>query len=148
MDLSDKLLMTANVSCPGKWILQTAMRRTEAGEFHNLGGHPDCCSVSQIPWLIRTVSIRFADADASDICTVKESVNPAVVKKIGKYLDFRYGYADAVEAPSKLTATQLKGRSKDQEISQNTKQSSLVLKAKALQIFRKDFRSLAITRVK
>ena len=120
MDISHRLLLTANVSCPGKWILQTAMRRTEAGELHNLGGRPECCSVSEVPWLIRTVNVKFTSDSEEQLSESNQSVDPEIIQNIGKYLDVTYDHTLAVKAPSKLTATQLKGRSKDQEVSQHT----------------------------
>ena len=122
-DLSGRLLMTANVSSPGRWILQAAMMRTEAGEFHALGGHPDCCAVSDSPWLIRRVTVSYKDESIAEQPMEQQVSDSCAINKIQKFLGYQYPYEAASRMPSKLTATQLKGRVKDQEISENAKQS-------------------------
>lgn len=120
MDLSGRLLMTSNVSCPGKWILQTAMARTEAGQLHALGGHPQSSTVSNNPWLIRVVSVS---TDSTVEETEEENqglLSSEIVDKIGRFLTAEYPYSLATQAPSKQTATQLKGRAKDQEVQEYT----------------------------
>lgn len=122
IDLSSPLLMTYDVGNPGKWILQTAMVRTEAGELHAIGGHPDSSTVSKKPWLIRAYDVVV---DSSGEGMVAENKLPAMpyddVQKIKRFLDFHYPHFLATGAPSKQTATQLKGRIKDQEAAANTR---------------------------
>lgn len=121
-DLSSRLLMTYDVGSPGKWILQTAMVRSEAGELHALGGHPDSCSVSSHPWLIKTHDIIVCDAkeEHSEDHSMPE-FERCNVDKIRRFLGFQYPHMLATTAPSKQTATQLKGRQKDQEAAANTR---------------------------
>lgn len=119
MNHSRTEIITAGANCPGKWVLYAAMHRSEAGEFFRLAGYPDARSVSTIPWKIRIVSAcdEIADVEA-DVFTEAE-LSDCELAKIEKGLSFRYGYTPATKIPSKLTATQLKGRYKDAEISEN-----------------------------
>jgi len=119
-DLSSPRLMAYDVTHPGKWILQTAMLRTEAGQLHALGGHPDSCQVSDNPWLIcyhDTVNSSAAEAKENVVESMElPSVN---VDRIRKFLRFQYTHTLATTAPSKQTATQLKGRFRDEEAASN-----------------------------
>ena len=119
IDHTDPVLMTSEVSCPGDWILQTAMRRTEAGELFAIGGHPDCARVSDSQWLIKTVVL----SESNDTHTLQKKQRLAVpenlMQRIKEGLSFSYTHRWAVNAPSKQTATQLKGRFKDQEVAQD-----------------------------
>ena len=123
MDLSSRLLMTSNVSCPGKWILQTAMAHTEAGQLHALGGHPQCSAVTDNPWLIRVLSVAVdSTIDPTTEEENQEALPSEIVDKIGRFLNAEYPHLLATRAPSKQTATQLKGRVKDQEAQEHTYQ--------------------------
>ena len=116
LDMSDSKLLSAEVDCPGDWVLQTALTRTEAGAFLALGGHPDCAGVRDQVWEIAVVSA--ADMHAQSVLepiAQPESVTP-VADKLSASLAFRYGYESATKIPSKLTATQLKGRVLDNEV--------------------------------
>ena len=121
MEICSKQLMTADVSCPGSWVLQTALRKTEAGSFFALGGHPACASFKEPMWKIDVVS---ASKDVSAEETVEASQNtlpPDLISLMKQSLNFSYPYQNATVTPSKQTATQLKGRQKDQEAAEFTK---------------------------
>ncbi len=108
----------ASVKNPGMWILAAAMTRTEAGELFAVGGRPRMAVVSETPWRIRLHEALRAEtaelppdaapADAPPAETVEEA-------RIVQHLAFRYPHAAATRVPSKVTATQLKGRRMDQE---------------------------------
>jgi len=115
MDISGKELITGNVSCPGQWVLYAALRRAEAGELFALGGRPAETAVSQSPWLIRVTEGR-QDAQAEIPRQQEERTSPAIdVEVLRARLTFRYAHCAATQTPSKQTATQRKGRPKDQE---------------------------------
>ncbi len=123
MDLSDPLLMTTSVKSPGDWVLYSVLHRSEAGALFQLGGYPECREVTKIPWHIDVV-------DGGDLTVVSDCVEastlelPAeVVSTIAKSLSFSYPHRVATEMPSKLTATELKGRCLDEEVAQNTQAS-------------------------
>ncbi len=115
LDLSDRRLLSAEVDCPGDWVLQTALTRTEAGAFFALGGHPDCADVRKRVWEIAVV--RAAETQAASVSeTNEQQILPDVIEKLSNALSLRYGHISATKIPSKLTATQLKGRTLDDEI--------------------------------
>lgn len=73
--------------------------------------------------------IRLSRAGNAEYKTVvaeeksTEKMSSALVDKIGCYLNFTYPHKMATETPSKQTATQLKGRQKDKEAAENTRQT-------------------------
>jgi ATP-dependent helicase/nuclease subunit A len=118
--MSCKELMTAQVSCPGSWVLLAALHRTEAGEFFAISEHPDCVRVRDIPWTIR---VAQAPDNVADIAEEEMQTLPLpehILEKMRCGLSFQYAHHSAVAVPSKLTATQVKGRLKDQESTENT----------------------------
>ena len=120
LDLSDRVLLTSQVNCPGNWVLQTALRRTEAGAFFNIADKPDCSAVREHPWKISVVHANETiGKDDQEI--FEENVLPAeVMERIRSGLAFSYPYKSVTQVPSKMTATQLKGRVKDQEAAEAT----------------------------
>lgn len=113
-DVGDGQLLTRDVVCPGEWVLLSALRRTEAGEFHNLGGRPAETHVSDDPWLIRVVEVPAAEGTS----TLEEAAGPlpgGTEELLKEALSFRYAHDAATRTPSKQTATQRKGRFRDQE---------------------------------
>ena len=116
LDLSDPVLLTAGVTSPGEWVLQTAMRRTEAGELFAIGGYPDCVSLCDSQWHIKVVEAPQSDGIHISEQRNSGDISPELVYRIKAGIGFSYGHESSVSAPSKQTATQLKGRFKDQEI--------------------------------
>ncbi len=126
--LSPPMLMTGQVGAPGEWILQTAMTRTEAGAFFRLGGRPDSVSVHENPWLIQVVEeVEQTDALATE-SGQPDRIPEEIIAKLKQDLSFVYSWEDATRTPSKQTATQLKGRAKDQEAAEDTMQARSFLK--------------------
>ena len=118
IDLSDMELLTGGVSCPGDWVLLSALHRTEAGELFNLGGRPGHTTVSKDPWLIR-VGQGVPVQDLSTEIQQKAQLPDGAVEKIRRSLAFSYQHQTATCMPSKQTATQRKGRLKDTEAAEN-----------------------------
>ena len=126
MDISEKELLTGDVSDPGKWILLSALNRMEAGEFHNLAGRPNRLRIAQHPWLIRMVD-TIEDAKAvNSQAEVKVEFPEGTEQLLRQTLDFSYAHQAATMAPSKQTATQRKGRQKDQEVAENAKEPPVI----------------------
>jgi len=120
LDMSDRKLLSAEVDCPGDWVLQTALTRTEAGAFFTLSGHPDCAGAREQSWEIAVVHAKEnGDVAASPQAAQTESVDSAL-EKICSGLMYSYGHTGATQIPSKLTATQLKGRIMDSEVAEGT----------------------------
>ncbi len=118
MELIPQSILTAEVSCPGDWVLYSALKRAEAGEFFALGGRPKQLRVSERPWKISvwesdevTPADRCADERPLPQKTDLETVRPL--------LQYSYPHHMATLTPSKQTATQKKGRHKDQEVAEN-----------------------------
>jgi len=120
LDLSERELLTSQVNCPGGWVLQAAMQRMEAGEFFNLTDKPDCTSVREYPWIIRVVQIKECFSTTTKEIVEQQKVSTDVLERIRTGLKFRYDHWPSTQIPSKLTATQLKGRVKDLEIAEQT----------------------------
>ncbi len=123
MDVTPKALLTADVSCAGDWVLLSALLRPEAVAFYRHAIRPRSEQTTGAPWLIRLTqaSAQVGAAVAAQI--EPESVMPrALGEKIAQYLNFTYPHLAATQAPSKQTATQLKGRQKDKEAAENTYQ--------------------------
>lgn len=115
------LYAAAHAACEGDWILLEALGRTEAGELHPVSGKPNDTAVSLSPWKICL---------HSGITLMKTLTEPVILEQeartltlpdapaLRQMLDYRYPYAAAGSTPSKVTATQLKGRGLDDEISE------------------------------
>ncbi len=118
MNGCDRRLLTSGVSCPGEWVLLAALRRTEAGALFALGGKPQVTAVSDHPWKITVMEAREAEPECADAET--ELPTPVTdFAALQESLTFRYAFQAATAAPSKQTATQRKGRQKDQEAAQD-----------------------------
>ena len=108
-------LLIRDVLCPGEWVLFSAMGRSEAGEFHALGGRPGQVAVGDHPWLIRVVQGAAEQGSVSRLEENTPRLPAGTEERLSQALAFRYGHVAATMAPSKQTSTQRKGRVKDQE---------------------------------
>lgn len=120
LDMSARELLTTYVNCPGSWVLLSALQRTEAGAFFHLADKPDCTCVRDVPWSIRVLEATERVASKEDIQAECNLLSEESIEKIRKGLSFSYPYQASTTIPSKLTATQLKGRLKDQEVAEFT----------------------------
>ncbi len=119
MDLSGPELLTRDVVCPGEWVLMAALRRTEAGELFRLGGKPMETRLGNPVWRIGVVE-GCADAGTAATNTVVSSALPEeTLAYLRNAMDFLYDHLAATTAPSKQTATQRKGRQKDEEAAED-----------------------------
>ena len=125
-DISGQELMTKYVSCPGDWVLYAAMKRTEAGELFALGGRGKETVSVGTPWRI---AVHDAVAVEPEGTAMVEEETPVQSTPISFTLPSAYAHADATIMPSKMTATQLKGRIKDQEAAEDTKEAAAVHRA-------------------
>lgn len=113
----------ASVKNPGMWILAAAMTRSEAGALFAVGGYPRQAQVSKIPWHIvchsESAAGECAEAVAAETAPAADGESPAAeVPELQEKLRFQYPHAAASAVPSKVTATQLKGRAMDQEVTE------------------------------
>ena len=114
--------LAAQATCEGDWVLAEALGRTEAGELHALGGTPMDTAVSEYPWVIRLHS--GTEVLRQGVCPVETAEEEAAKplpdrEELERALDYCYPHAAAGLVPSKVTATQLKGRRLDDEVSEN-----------------------------
>ena len=118
LDLSARELLTAHVNCPGGWVLLSALQRTEAGELFQLADKPDCSQVMEHPWSIHVVEAKDRLISSDYQAAEGSAISKDHVDRIRRGLGFTYPFDALTEIPSKLTATQLKGRPKDHEIAE------------------------------
>ena len=133
--LSPRLL--AAQGSMGQWVLLHALTRPEAEELRKIAGMPDPKTGYFGPaWDIRWVwqeedsappeHGRFADVER------EEEGDSGLTEA----LTWQYPHANCVDLPSKLTATQMKGRPQDKEVSEDTKPAP---ELKPEPIYRPDF---------
>ena len=121
IDLGGAELLASEAGCPGHWVLMEAMCRTEAGALFNLAGaRPGSTHLADFPWRISVYDCPEPEQlgeEQPEIRTV--SLPEGTVELLRQQLSFRYPYEAATVTPSKQTATQLKGRDKDEEVKDN-----------------------------
>ncbi len=130
MAYSDPVLITSGVSCPGTWILYTALGKVEAGELFALAGdRPDALHTHSLPWKIAVVQAAAEDGaclEAED--EMLQTDNKLDIAPLEKGLSYRYPFLAATSFPSKQTATQLKGRMKDREAAENAAEPKPIIR--------------------
>ena len=113
-----KDLLVREAVCPGEWVLLTALQKIEAGALFALAGRPDETSTGAFPWKI---SVAEAPVCTQTVTQEEKHKVPASIKEqLSTALSFSYSHTAATTAPSKITATQRKGRIKDNEVLENT----------------------------
>ncbi len=122
-EIGGTALLSSNVSCPGQWVLLEAMFRMEAGALFQLAqARPEQIRMEKHPWRITAHQMEIAEVGTAK---AEPQALPEVprdaVEDMRRLLSFHYGHLPATTTPSKQTATQLKGRSKDQEAAEFTK---------------------------
>ncbi len=121
MDFSPKALLTSEVNCAGSWVMLTALRRTESGALFSVSGRPQKVSLKERAWSVRVLEASSEPVDASCLDHQENaSLDKATLDYMKTSLDFTYDHIDATHFPSKQTATQLKGRQKDEEVAEDT----------------------------
>ncbi len=114
-------LLCRDVVCPGEWVMMTAMNRMEAGALFAIGGRPGRIRAKDIPW-------KIAVCQAPEVVVGRTVAQSGAVLPSGaeemlrNSLTFCYEHADATRTPSKQTATQRKGRPKDEEAAEDTQE--------------------------
>ena len=126
MDISGAERLTAEAICPGKWVLLSALQRVDAGQFHNLGGRPDHVRTARYPWKIAVVSASKEETAVSGPQDDELRLPEGALNQLREALCFTYPYLAATTAPSKQTATQRKGRQKDQEAAEDTQEIEVI----------------------
>ena len=125
-DIGGAEQLTKDAVCPGEWVLLSALLRTEAGQLHALGGKPAQTRVSDTPWLIQVVQAPQTEMAVAEATAENKQMPDGAVEQLRQAMAFRYAHSAATMAPSKMTATQRKGRSKDQEAAENADEPRVV----------------------
>ena len=128
-DIGGAQQLTRDASRPGEWVLLSALQRTEAGAFHALGGKPAQTRVSEIPWRIEVVQAGETTGRTVLSEAEEKRLPEETILRLKQALEFHYGHTAATMAPSKMTATQRKGRIKDQEAAEHTDESRVIKRA-------------------
>ena len=121
--LSDPLTpcVSAAARRPDEWILMAALCRTESGALFARGGPCACSRVRAYPWHVTYQDVCAADPAARGARTEQSAApQPLDREQVLQSVQFRYAHEAATKLPSKLTATQLKGRVLDLEAAEET----------------------------
>lgn len=95
--LSEPVLLTLDARCPGDWVLLTSVICQGNG------------------WQVKLVSAPHVVHTVTGDIEHKKILSLNVIDRLKEAHAFIYPHIDATQAPSKQTATQLKGRTKDSE---------------------------------
>ena len=115
-------LLCREAARPGQWVLMAAVRHTEAGELHALGGRPGETKLGVHPWVIRVSEAPEQENIMEVGADVRLPMPDGVEQALQDALSFRYAHNAATRAPSKQTATNRKGRAKDEEAAEDTQE--------------------------
>lgn len=118
----DGELLCRDAICMGDWVLLAAVQRIEAGELHALGGKPPRTHMSTYPWKIRVGEAPETTLGGAIQAAHARAVSDGTVERLREALSFQYPHIAATEAPSKQTATGRKGRLKDAEAAEDTRE--------------------------
>ena len=122
LDFDRGELLTREAANPGTWVLIAAMQRMEAGALHAIGGRPGALTHSEYPWKICLADAAGEEVGAAGEALTTQPMPEGAEEKLRRALGFVYPHTAATQAPSKLTATDLKGRFKDAEAAEDTRE--------------------------
>ena len=110
--------------CMGDWIMLPLLQRSEAGALRAFAGQNSegRFFAEETPWTVCVHDgLQFAaPVQQSDAAEEERAPQREELPADFAALSYRYPYAEQTAFPAKLTATQLKGRAIDEEISENT----------------------------
>lgn len=129
LDFDGGELLCRDASCLGDWVLLAAMQRTEAGELHALGGRPERTVAGDHPWKIHVTGAPELTEEAFVEAQAANDLPEGAEEQLRRALSFRYAHRSATQAPSKQTATDRKGRRKDAETAENTREPPRILRS-------------------
>ena len=119
LNMGGKDILIREAVCPGEWVLLTAMHKQEATALFALSGPPKTIIPSNHPWKISVVSAPMIARKTEQVAE-EMSLPDGMADRIRQMLSFAYPYKMATATPSKMTATQRKGRIKDDEAAEHT----------------------------
>ena len=111
----------AAVNCPGDWLLLALLSTYQAGVFHDYTGvRPAVLCDGPEGLALRLHRISGEEDGGSAMPAEEPEARAPDPQPDEAALAFRYSHRAATVTPSKVTATQLKGRAIDQEIAEGT----------------------------
>ena len=111
----------AAVNCPGDWLLLALLSTYQAGVFHDYTGVRPAVLYDGPEGLALRLHRISGEEDGGAAMPAEEPEARAPDPQPDEAaLAFRYSHRAATVTPSKVTATQLKGRAIDQEIAEGT----------------------------
>ncbi len=111
----------AECDCMGKWILLSALTRSSGTCLRQCAGLGFAVNADYtFPWDIRIVRRETVEEGDAEVEQAQERTLPQPSEQwLQRCFGWQYPYA-VTDIPSKITATQLKGRAKDQEAAEQT----------------------------
>ena len=111
----------AAVNCPGDWLLLALLSTYQAGVFHDYTGvRPAVLCDGPEGVALRLHRISGEEDGGAAMPAEEPEARAPDPQPDEAALAFRYSHRAATVTPSKVTATQLKGRAIDQEIAEGT----------------------------
>ena len=107
----------ADADSPGEWVLLSLLHTTQAAALHGMAGvRPEVLTQAPDSWSIRLWH-ENGEASGTAVEDAEEAGVPRDFTEPDRAaLDFVYPHAAVTTVPTKITATQLKGRELDQEV--------------------------------
>ena len=119
-DFDNGELLCRSAVCLGDWVVLEAMQHREAGDLHATGGRPGETRLGMYPW---KMTVGRAPAVLEESAVQEEeslTVSLEIQNRLKEALSVQYAHLSATTAPSKQTATDRKGRQKDDEAAEGT----------------------------
>ena len=111
------------VPCPGDWVLMAALKRRESRSLLDDEELRCQCNLdSEHPWQVVFGQAPEVIVTAAAVEEEPRKVPEGAAERLKAALAFRYAHGAATMSPSKQTATQRKGRIKDQEAAENAEE--------------------------
>ena len=109
----------AGVGCIGDWVMLAALGRAESGALFAVCSRPKCqLYVSDAPWQVTYEPLEQVELPKNVWIQPRETATVQTIpspEQLRLRLQWQDPHRAASQTPSKLTATQLKGRDKDTE---------------------------------
>ena len=122
LDFDNGAQLCRDAICPGDWVMIAAMKRMDAGQLHALAGRPAQLELSDHPWKIQVTEAPETCSSGSAVTETAAAMPEDMKQQLKNALAFRYPHVSATQAPSKQTATGRKGRAKDEEAAEDTRE--------------------------
>ena len=115
-------LLCRGAVCLGDWVMLEALQHMEAGQLHALGGCPAQLRLGNFPWKITLGTAPEIRTESILRDELPKRVPEEICRQLQSELSLCYAHVPATLAPSKQTATDRKGRLKDEEAAEGTRE--------------------------